>query len=173
MFAPDAVGAYKVLPHRKIASENLFIGQTLALCMQELMNEDELDNHPFRPRPISNGNFRLSHHCNIQGIDGPLDPTHLGLTTDNHGDNFLLNRVEVSNASGTVPMYVDVFFYLEERTPNTFFCTPEFLRKLPDVLQIQMERRSASVVVRVVLVFSPIYSPGRRDSSACNYHFSY
>jgi hypothetical protein len=46
---------------------------------------------------------RLSHRCNInKGIDGPLDPAHLGLTTDNPGDFVLLNKVEVLNASDTV-----------------------------------------------------------------------
>jgi hypothetical protein len=60
--------------------------------MQELMNEDESDNDSFKPRPISNGNFRLSHRCDIKGIDGPLDHTRLGLTTDNPGEVYLPNK---------------------------------------------------------------------------------
>jgi hypothetical protein len=79
--------------------------------MQELMNKDESDKDSSKPRPISNGHFKLSHHCDIQGIDGPLNPTHLGLTTEHPGNNLLLNRVEVPHASGTVPMYVAVFFF--------------------------------------------------------------
>jgi hypothetical protein len=117
-----------VLP--QMVCENASIGHTLALSIQELLNQDETDNDPFKPRPISKGNFWLSHRGDIQGIDGPIDPSHLGLKPENPGDNFLLHRVGVSNASGTVRCYVAIFFYLEERTKESIH-SPEFERKLP------------------------------------------
>jgi hypothetical protein len=81
------------------------------------MNQEETYNNPFKPCPISKGSFGRSHHGNIKGIEGPMDPTKLGLTHDNLGDKFLLHRVEVSNPSDTFPHY-DALFFLEEYPEN-------------------------------------------------------
>jgi hypothetical protein len=114
MLAPELKESRKVIPHKKMVRQNAYIGQSLALAIQELMNQEETDNDPFTPCPISKGNFRLSHRGDISGIDGPMDPTYLGFTPDTLGDKFMLHRVEVSNPSGTVPCYVAIFFFLEE-----------------------------------------------------------
>jgi hypothetical protein len=130
MQAPELNLAQKLLPHKKMARQNPSIGDTLALAIQEVLNLDETDKSPFSPRPISKGNFTLPNRGAIGGIDGPLDPADLGLKPEARGDKFILHKVEVSHASGTVPCFVAIFFFLEERTQKTLH-SPQFDRKLP------------------------------------------
>jgi hypothetical protein len=116
MLAPELNEAQKVIPYKVCLNDPL--GQSLALAIQEVLNQEETDNDPFKPRPLSKGNFRLSHRGDISGVDGPIDPTYLGFTPDTPGDHFMLHRVGVSNPNGTVPCYVAIFFFLEEYPEN-------------------------------------------------------
>jgi hypothetical protein len=130
MLAPELNIAQQVIPHKKMMRQNPSIGQTLALALQEVLNQEETDENPFKPRPISKGSFRLDKRGDIRGIDGPVDPAHLGLVPDNSGDRFILHRVGMANTQGTVPCYVAIFFFLEERTQRVLH-SPDFERKLP------------------------------------------
>jgi hypothetical protein len=130
MLAPELNLAQKLLPFKNMVRQNPSIGNTLSLAIQEVLNEDETDKDPSRPRPISKGEFSLSNRGDIGGIDGPLDPTSLGLKPAHDGDKFILHKVSVSNASGTVPCFVAVFFFLEERTQKILH-SPHFERTLP------------------------------------------
>jgi hypothetical protein len=73
MLAPELNLAQKLLPHKKIIRQNPSIGDTLALAIQEMLNEEETDNDPFKPCPLSKGNFSLSRRGDISGMDGPID----------------------------------------------------------------------------------------------------
>jgi hypothetical protein len=130
MLAPELNLAERLLPHKRMLRQNASIRNTLALAIQEVLNNEETDNDPFRPRPISTGSFRLSRRGDISGIDGPIDPKHLGLSTDTDGDKFMTHKVSVGNPNGTVPCFVAIFFFLEERTQKVLH-SPEFERKLP------------------------------------------
>ena len=107
MLAPELNLAQKLLPHKWMVRQNPSIGNTLTLAIQEVLNQD--------PCPISKGDFSLENRGDISGIDGPLDPVDLGLTPEAPGHKFIFHKVEVSNASGTVPCFVVIFFFLEER----------------------------------------------------------
>jgi hypothetical protein len=130
MLAPELNLAQKLLPHKKMVRQNPSIGNTLPLAIQEALNQDETDRDPFHPKPISKSIFSLANRGDVRGADGPLDPADLGLVPGAPGDKFMLHKVDVSNTSGTVPCFVVIFFFLEERTQKVLH-SPHFERKLP------------------------------------------
>ena len=130
MLAPELNLAQKLLPRKRMIRQSPSIGNTLSLAVQEVLNQDETDRDPFHPCPIAKGKFSIENRGDVRGIDGPLDPVDLGLTPETPGDKFILHKVEVSNASGTTPCFVVIFFFLEERTQKVLH-SPQFERKLP------------------------------------------
>jgi hypothetical protein len=117
------------------------------------------------------GKFNGVSCIRIGGIDGPLDPANLGLVPGAPGDKFILHKVDVSNASGTVPCFVVIFFFLEERTQKVLH-SPHFERKLPGYDRTpppspdgSNRKRRAGGGFTTFLAFSQICSPVPPESS--------
>jgi hypothetical protein len=69
MLAPELNLAQKLLPFKNMVRQNpASIGNTLPLAIQEVLNQEETDKDPSRPRPISKGEFSLSNRGDIGGI---------------------------------------------------------------------------------------------------------
>jgi hypothetical protein len=118
--APELANLAQKLPplHKKMAQQSPSVGNALPLPIQEALNQDEMDKDLFHPCPIFKGGFGLANRGGIHGADGALVPADLGLTPSGApGDKFILQKVELSNASGAVPLcFVLIFFFLEGPT---------------------------------------------------------
>ena len=148
--------------------QNTSIGKTLALAIQEVLNQEVTDKDPFKPRPISKVGFSLDKRGDVSGIDGLIDPTHLGLVHP------LTSGIDLCTTGSGFRTPVALFHAMwrfssswrsEPKRSSTHLSLRASSLVMTACLLQEEGQRGAGGLVLVVLA-SRMYSPGRRNSSA-------
>jgi len=160
--APEMHRGVNLMPIDALWTGNSTIAAALTLAMQDHLNVTvPTDRDPHEPRPTLTASGRFSAPVERS----QLNPSELYL--DTNGDMYLIHQVPIEDDAGTVPAFVAIGFFLEEKQPDS---TPQrrkkFDRKLPvkPKQNVSTDPNSPSKRARssVLLLITPPLIPLRR-----------